>query len=195
MVTGVIDVRTAREQAQSSGDISDAQFEALELQEGRVADGSSVLTLFSDPDEQMHELLALGVDDPLDVAANIGFDIRAAIDAQQRLAMAVLATEGKPDIRRKARQAIAALNALAELYDGGGSEAEADQEKPSDMEETEEQDEEQEMTDELEDKSHNAILVDRQCPLCGNDKALSYPDHGGLLVCAKCGRTYNPAVE
>jgi len=200
MATGVIDVRTAREQAQSSGDISDAQFEALELQEGRVADGSSVLTLFSDPDEQMHELLALGVDDPLDVAANIGFDIRAAIDAQQRLALAVLATEGKPDIRRKARQAIAALNALAELYDGGGSEAESDQEEPSgvaDMEETQEpgQAEEQEMTDELEDKSHNAILVDRQCPLCGNDKALSYPDHGGLLVCAKCGRTYNPAVE
>jgi len=210
LASGVIDVRTAREQALASGDISEAQFEALELEEGRLADGATVLILFNDPDDQMRELLALGVDDPLDVAANVGVDMTVAIDAQQRLALAVLATEGQPEVRRKARQAIAALDALAELYKGGAGETspaeetepvveepmpeeapmdgeDADAEGPDAMDESDD--------DALENKSHNAETVYRQCPLCGNDKALAYPDHGGLLVCTKCARTYNPAVE
>jgi len=201
MMTGVIDVRTAREMAMSSGDISDAQFEALELQEGRLPDGSPVLTLFSDPDEQMCELLALGVDDPLDMTANIDTDIMGAIEARQRFALALLATEGKPDIRRKARQAIAALDELTKLYEGDVGETEADEEEPQAMADVEASQEsgqtEEEMIegDELENKSHKAVLIDHICPLCGNNKALAYPGHGGLLVCTKCGRTYNPKVE
>jgi hypothetical protein len=210
LASGVINVRTAREQALASGDVSDAQFEALELEEGRLADGSPVLILFSDPDDQMRELLELGVDDPLDVAANIGVDMAAAIEVQQRLALAVLATEGQPEVRRKARQAIAALDELAKLYKGGGGEAGPTEEtvpvvenvvpeetpaegeiaiaeEPSGVDESDD--------DALENKSHNAETIYHPWPLCGNDRALAYPDHGGLLVCTKCARTYNPAVE
>ena len=144
------------------------------------------------------------------MTANVGVDMNAAIDAQQRLALAVLATEGQPEVRRKARQAIAALEALAKLYGGGDGETspteetvpivedvvpeeaaadgeDTDTEEPAAMDESDD--------DALENKSHNAETVYRQCPLCGNDKALAYPDHGGLLVCTKCARTYNPAVE
>ena len=44
-------------------------------------------------------------------------------------------------------------------------------------------------------ESHDAIMVRHICPLCEGDQAIAYPDHKGLLVCASCGRTYDPEVE
>ena len=43
--------------------------------------------------------------------------------------------------------------------------------------------------------SHAPIVVNRTCPLCGADTAYRYDGHGPLLVCAGCGKTYNPEVE
>jgi hypothetical protein len=43
---------------------------------------------------------------------------------------------------------------------------------------------------------HIALKVLHACPLgCGGTEALSYEGHGPLLVCATCGKTYNPEVE
>jgi hypothetical protein len=44
-------------------------------------------------------------------------------------------------------------------------------------------------------ESHVGVTVPHRCPLCGASEALSYPDHGPLLVCAECGKTYDPEVE
>jgi len=44
-------------------------------------------------------------------------------------------------------------------------------------------------------ESHTPVTVAHTCPLCGFGEALSYAGHGPLLVCADCGKTYNPEVE
>lgn len=46
-------------------------------------------------------------------------------------------------------------------------------------------------------ESHLAEEVRRVCPFddCDSLVALAYPDHKGLLVCAKCARTFDPEVE
>ena len=44
-------------------------------------------------------------------------------------------------------------------------------------------------------ESHIGETVSRTCPLCGFPQALHYPDHGPLLVCAGCQKTYDPEVE
>jgi len=46
------------------------------------------------------------------------------------------------------------------------------------------------------DFSHgSAVRVSHLCPICGHDEADRYDDHGGLMVCADCGCTYDPGVE
>ena len=44
-------------------------------------------------------------------------------------------------------------------------------------------------------ESHIGELVNHMCPLCAWPQALLYPDHGGLLVCENCQKTYDPEVE
>ena len=44
-------------------------------------------------------------------------------------------------------------------------------------------------------ESHNPVTVAHVCPLCGHGEAYSYADHGPLLVCVECERTYDPEVE
>ena len=63
----------------------------------------------------------------------------------------------------------------------------------------EEQQEEMETIEEAFDltthASHQPVVVNRTCPLCGADTAYRYDGHGPLLVCAGCDKTYNPEVE
>lgn len=44
-------------------------------------------------------------------------------------------------------------------------------------------------------ESHVSVSVRRVCPLCGYNEAHSYAGHGALLVCAGCGKTYDPEIE
>lgn len=44
-------------------------------------------------------------------------------------------------------------------------------------------------------ESHAGELVDATCPLCAWPRAVLYPDHGGLLVCEGCEKTFDPTVE
>ena len=64
----IVDERTAREQMVSDGDLTTEQFERLELQSGRLEDGSSVLSLFFDPD--FTDILSMSIPNPLDVEGN-----------------------------------------------------------------------------------------------------------------------------
>lgn len=51
LATGIINERVAREQALEAGDLTESQFEDLELESGRLVDGSPIISLFytSDP--------------------------------------------------------------------------------------------------------------------------------------------------
>lgn len=114
---GVISVRVAREQAAESGDLTVSQFEELELQDDRLPDGEPVLTLFHSRDGQMQGLLAVdAIGEPLDVAANDAAEWTAATQKQIQLDTDVMVNAPNAALKRKARQAIAALEALAELY-------------------------------------------------------------------------------
>ena len=49
--------------------------------------------------------------------------------------------------------------------------------------------------DDLPTKAHKPVGYSIVCPICGNLGADRYDDHGGLCVCQKCGKTFDPAVE
>jgi len=114
--TGVISVRVAREQALASGDITRAQFEQLELEDGRLPDGSDVLTLFSSTDPFIMKLLDLGFEEPLAVGDHDAGEMLAEIEAAIIHAKAAAASAGSPTEKQKALQAIAALESLRALY-------------------------------------------------------------------------------
>jgi len=44
-------------------------------------------------------------------------------------------------------------------------------------------------------ESHTPVIVAHRCPLCAAMEAYSYAGHGPLLVCAECGKTYDPSCE
>lgn len=125
LVNGVIDVRTAREQAMQAGDIAESQFEDLELKDGRLPNGDSVTTLFMSADPDMQQLLALSVGDVLNIeanAANRDF-ILERINEKRLQAIAGLANLDKMKVRGKIQQAIAALNELERMYGSGQRES------------------------------------------------------------------------
>jgi hypothetical protein len=114
---GVFSVRLAREKALEAGDVSDAQFEELELSDGRLPDGEPVLALFESHDGVTQGLLAVdAVGDPLDVENNDRDEWLAGIDKQIRLDTEIVMNAPNAPLKRKARQAVAALMALRELY-------------------------------------------------------------------------------
>lgn len=108
-----VDVRTVREQMAEDGDLTQDQFVAMELKDGRLEDGSGVLTLFVNDD--YIDLLDIGIDDPLDVQQNDKGEVVLAIEAKRRKLWAEL-NSATPRHRRPVREALAALDGLEELY-------------------------------------------------------------------------------
>jgi hypothetical protein len=43
-------------------------------------------------------------------------------------------------------------------------------------------------------RTETGIPADDPCPLCGSTEQVSYPDHGGAMVCQGCGKTWLPGV-
>jgi hypothetical protein len=64
--TGGMDIHTVRETMETDGDIINEQRVHMELQDGRLSDGTSVLNLFYSKQTNFNGLLDLGVEDPLD---------------------------------------------------------------------------------------------------------------------------------
>jgi len=112
LATGVINIRTAREQALSSGDISIAQFKQMELESGRTEDGTEVLSLFKSDDVAILALINVGVPEPLDLEANDPESMLTSIDEAIR---AVREASWKAATRGAKDAAIQAMSALREL--------------------------------------------------------------------------------
>jgi len=111
----------------ADGELTEAQFEDLELEEGRLSDGSDVLTLFNSPDPFFRDVLALPFPDPLDVGENDAGAVLAAIEDAALDCMAISGNPASAKERDQAKRALAALRALQKLYEGTEAEDEVDQ--------------------------------------------------------------------
>lgn len=112
--SGVYTLRVAREQALDAGDITDAQFMEMELDDGRLENGAPILSLFANP--EYNGLLDVGVADPLDVGANDKATVQAGIVLAEAEVMRLVAAPRNPSEGRQAKEALGALAALKELY-------------------------------------------------------------------------------
>jgi hypothetical protein len=114
MDTGSMDVRTMRQQMLEVGDLSEAQYEALELSDGRLPDGTSVLALFFSKDRAVKELIDLDIGEfnPFDASPVDAENLLPAIGERMAEIGAILVNSPDPDKRRLAQHAQAALKAL-----------------------------------------------------------------------------------
>ena len=124
ITSGTMDVRTTREQMVEDGDLTRAQFERLELDDGRLPDGSLAILLFYSTD--MKERLNIGVEDPMDVDGNNAAAVLQAIKGKRAEAMRELANAKNDETAWKARLTIAALDALKREYETDGADADAE---------------------------------------------------------------------
>lgn len=164
--SGTITIRVARLQMLENGEITQEQFEDLELEDGRLEDGTNILALFQTPDSDMQMLLALpGIADPLDVEANDADTMEQLITERVKFLQNRLFVAPNGRMKQMAQMGIAALGALSDLYRGTVEEVE--EEEPVDDEMVVEDDAdivEEETDDEL--KKNVTISPD------GSDKPL-----------------------
>jgi hypothetical protein len=113
---GIIDVRTAREQMLEAGDLTEQQFEDMELGDGRLPDGTDVLNLFYSLDPVMQQMLAIGEGDVLNTEANSREVMLPAIEDKLIEIRAILVNPSRPKEFDAAKMAFAALMALKRLY-------------------------------------------------------------------------------
>jgi hypothetical protein len=114
--TGALNTRVSREQMAENGDLTRTQFERLELQDGRLVDGTSVLTLFYNTDPDYTQYLDLGITDPLDIFAQDTVGMQQVIVERMQAVAKSVANEDDPDERKIAIQCMYALAALQKLY-------------------------------------------------------------------------------
>ena len=139
--SGSVSIRVTREIMLSDGDISESQFEQMELEEGRLPSGDSVLTLFFSTDPDISSLLSLSpsldilfsfndndgdekVDPLTGEAIETEYDtnrkqVLKAIDAAVIKAQEAIAQESWSTKKQKARQSLAALEYLREKWEEG----------------------------------------------------------------------------
>jgi hypothetical protein len=113
---GVIDVRTARQQALEAGDISQAQFDRMELEDGRMPSGIPLTSLFSNAKEPFLSWLDLGVPNPLMTSQNDPIDMLAEINTAAVNLQNVMANSSNVKTLGQADQALAALGQLKGMY-------------------------------------------------------------------------------
>lgn len=118
LLNGSIDIRTAREWMLKQADITEAQFNRMELEDGRLPDGSNILNLFMTSDQELQTMLMIPVGDVLNVQANMDNRefVLSEIDEKILEVRAVIANPPRPKMFDKARMAIKALEALKGLY-------------------------------------------------------------------------------
>lgn len=116
LTSGLIDVRVGRLQMLEAGDLTEQEFDDLELAEGRLPDGTDVVNLFMSTDPDIREMLSISVGDVLNVEANDRENVLPAIEDKLIEVRAILQNPPRPAVFDKAKQAYAALVALKELY-------------------------------------------------------------------------------
>lgn len=116
MSSGVTDQRTLREQMFEAGDITVEQFEKMELESGRLPDGTDVKSLFFKKGREFRQYLDMGVENPLDVMNNDPIAMNDAIVDKKAAVMETLANTTDVQERWVALQANSALMQLELMY-------------------------------------------------------------------------------
>lgn len=117
ILNGSVSPRVAHEQMLKDGDIDRAQFEKLELDDGRLQDGTPILALFYSNNSDFRSALKIeGTEDPLDVKKNKAEIILEQITMRRK--EAYMATINNKNASNKSfwRKVLAALAKLEELY-------------------------------------------------------------------------------
>lgn len=115
LTAAVTNIRTEREIMMEEGEITEAQFIAMELEDGRLPDGEDVLALFQSPDYQ-------GVLPPLPASPE-------QIEQATQTMNAVLISNARPPIKQQASFALAALNKLRKQSEEAQRKEEAQQQQ------------------------------------------------------------------
>lgn len=116
MVAKVITARTVRQQMMADNEITASQFETMELEDGRLPSGVSVMTLFYSKKAPFTEILNMGVENPEDIYTNDPEKMFKKIAEQRRLIHEKIATTPNYTRQLPYMQAEAALNALEKMY-------------------------------------------------------------------------------
>lgn len=98
------------------GDITDAQYEELELAEGRLVSGEDILTMFYSSDPTTQSLLTMGVENPTDPFLHTAEEMLPLIEAQRTEILKVLANTRSTYQEKLYKQCLAALSALQRIY-------------------------------------------------------------------------------
>jgi hypothetical protein len=117
--SGVRDVRSGRESMLNNGAIRKADFARMELADGRLPDGTSVLALFFSEINRMKGFLDLGVKNPLHIEENNPQEMAMKIRDKESELNVILVNTTSPEIKDEAQQALAALKALRAHYAPG----------------------------------------------------------------------------
>lgn len=115
--SGITTVRYEREKMLENGEMTEEQFNEMELIDGRTPDGLDVLMLFHSNDGQITKWLGgFSVADPTDIASND--PVTMAQEIQERKRVVFIGIESAPNAKAawKARQAMAALDKLHSMY-------------------------------------------------------------------------------
>lgn len=108
------------------GEITEEEFEELEMFDGRQPDGTDLLLLFESDDSVYVTLLQLPADDPTRIEDNDPAAMTLAIHEQIKSVWLVVDSARAPDLARKARFALAALERLYAQYEGAQAQAVAE---------------------------------------------------------------------
>jgi hypothetical protein len=114
--SGASNVRIVREQMLADGDITRGQFIRLELEDGRLEDGSSILALFYSKDKLLKKYLSVGVDNPLDTENNNMEEILRLIREKKMLAKSDYINETSREKKEEIFKAMLALDFLEREY-------------------------------------------------------------------------------
>jgi hypothetical protein len=114
--TGAITDRVMHEQMVDDGDISQEQFDLMEVRAGRLPNGDPVVSLFYDKSGEFSRYLDLGIENPLDLGANDPEAVFDAVADKRAVVMTVLANDPSPTDRWTATVSESALNTLELLY-------------------------------------------------------------------------------
>lgn len=117
LLSEVTTIRTERELMLEEGEITQEQFEDMELESGRLPSGLDVLLLFQSQDSKFMEWLDLGIPDPTNVKTNDPEATMQLIHEQRLSVSSDIHGTANPEILRAAGQAIAALNRLYLMYE------------------------------------------------------------------------------
>lgn len=119
VATGIMTVRASRQQMLRVGEITDIEFDEMELEDGRLPDGNDILSLFYSSDPYYAKWLKVrGLEDPIDIDNNDPYQAVDAIKPALVKAWNNFEEETNTEKRKKARNVIKALETLQNEYRG-----------------------------------------------------------------------------